>query len=109
VPHSGGVLRPGRVQANGVPDFTRRRSPLSTTLDSVGSIARSVACCETIDAILAGQREPAASEVKVAGLRFAAPQNYVLDGVDAAVAAAFGAAIAAPRTRGRRRRFSDHS
>jgi aspartyl-tRNA(Asn)/glutamyl-tRNA(Gln) amidotransferase subunit A len=69
--------------------------PLSTTLDSVGSIARSVTCCETIDAILAGQSEPAAAVVTVTGLRFAAPQNYVLDSVDAAVAAALGAAIAA--------------
>jgi aspartyl-tRNA(Asn)/glutamyl-tRNA(Gln) amidotransferase subunit A len=68
--------------------------PLSTTLDSIGSIARSVACCETLDAILAGQPEPVASVRNVARLRLAAPQNYVLDGLDAEVAAAFNAAIA---------------
>lgn len=68
--------------------------PLSTTLDSIGSIARSARCCETLDAILAGQPEPVTSAPNVAGLRLMAPQNYVLDGLDAEVAAAFSAALA---------------
>ena len=74
--------------------------PLSATLDSVGAIARSVACCQTLDAILAGQSEPAATVANVAGLRLAAPQNYVLDGLDAEVAAAFGAAMTALESAG---------
>jgi aspartyl-tRNA(Asn)/glutamyl-tRNA(Gln) amidotransferase subunit A len=74
--------------------------PLSTTLDSIGSIARSVACCETLDAILAGQSEPATSVPSVARLRLVAPQNYVLDGLDAEVAAAFNAAIGSLETAG---------
>jgi aspartyl-tRNA(Asn)/glutamyl-tRNA(Gln) amidotransferase subunit A len=68
--------------------------PLSTTLDSIGSIARSVNCCEVVDAILAGHSPAAASVRNPAGLRLAAPQNYVLEGIDGAVQAGFNAAIA---------------
>ena len=68
--------------------------PLSTTLDSIGSIARSVNCCEALDAILSGHSPAAVGVRQVAGLRLAAPQNYVLDGIDGTVEAGFNAAIA---------------
>jgi aspartyl-tRNA(Asn)/glutamyl-tRNA(Gln) amidotransferase subunit A len=67
--------------------------PLSTTLDSIGTIARSVACCAALDAILAGESESAPTEREVGSLRLAAPQNYVLDGIDADVSAGFDAAL----------------
>jgi aspartyl-tRNA(Asn)/glutamyl-tRNA(Gln) amidotransferase subunit A len=63
--------------------------PLSWTLDSVGPIAPSVACCALLDAVLAGERAEELQPVPLASLRFAAPQRYVLDDMDTQVAAAF--------------------
>ena len=74
--------------------------PLSFTLDSIGPLARSVACCATLDAILAGE-EPAPLDVPpVRRWRFLAPVNYVRNGLDAIVAAAFAAALATVRAAG---------
>jgi aspartyl-tRNA(Asn)/glutamyl-tRNA(Gln) amidotransferase subunit A len=56
--------------------------PLSPTLDSIGPLARSVACCRAIDAILSGNGERASHSAGIRGLRIAAPRNYVLDGID---------------------------
>ncbi|GLI24941.1 aspartyl-tRNA(Asn)/glutamyl-tRNA(Gln) amidotransferase subunit A [Xanthobacter flavus] len=66
--------------------------PLSTTLDSIGPIARSVACCATLDAILSGGDAPLPAR-PVAGLRLLVPTTVALDGLDAPVAAAFEAAL----------------
>ncbi|MFG1279307.1 amidase [Xanthobacter autotrophicus] len=67
--------------------------PLSTTLDSIGPIARSVACCAALDAILAGV-EPAPLAVRpVKGLRLLVPTTVALDGLDPEVAKAFEAAV----------------
>ncbi len=63
--------------------------PLSTSLDSVGSIAPSVGCCAIIDAILAGEPPRAPDAFPLDGLRLAVPQSLVLDDMDAAVAKAF--------------------
>jgi aspartyl-tRNA(Asn)/glutamyl-tRNA(Gln) amidotransferase subunit A len=68
--------------------------PLSTSLDSIGPLANTVACCATVDAVLAGAALPALVPAPPAGLRIAVPQNHVLDGLDAPVAAAFDAALA---------------
>lgn len=68
--------------------------PLAESLDSIGPLAPTVACCALIDAVLAG--EPVAdvpAPVDVDGLRFAVPQTLVLDGLDADVAAAFERAL----------------
>jgi aspartyl-tRNA(Asn)/glutamyl-tRNA(Gln) amidotransferase subunit A len=67
--------------------------PLSPTLDSIGPLAPSVACCATLDALLAG--EPAASlpASDLRGIHFAVPQSYVLDGLDAQVARCFERAL----------------
>lgn len=66
--------------------------PLSQTLDSIGPIARSVACCAALDGILAGN-DPAdiapPAERSPKTLRFLAPKNYVLEGMDETVATTF--------------------
>jgi aspartyl-tRNA(Asn)/glutamyl-tRNA(Gln) amidotransferase subunit A len=63
--------------------------PLSTTLDSIGPIARSVACCATLDAILANDSPPNLTDRSLAGMRFAVPTTFVLEDMDADVAAHF--------------------
>jgi aspartyl-tRNA(Asn)/glutamyl-tRNA(Gln) amidotransferase subunit A len=68
--------------------------PLSTSLDSIGPIARSVACCALLDAILSGTGENLLGEASLAGLRLAVPRTVALDGMDAGVAASFQAALA---------------
>ena len=57
--------------------------PLAPSLDSVGPLANSVACCAAIDAVLAGEAPPTLRPAALAGLRLAVPQNCVLDGLDA--------------------------
>ncbi|WP_167321457.1 amidase family protein [Herbaspirillum lusitanum] len=67
--------------------------PLSTTLDSAGPLARSVDCCAIADAILSGETL-ATDAVPLAGLRFGVTEDFVNDGMDDAVRAAFDAALA---------------
>jgi aspartyl-tRNA(Asn)/glutamyl-tRNA(Gln) amidotransferase subunit A len=74
--------------------------PLSFTLDSIGPLARSVACCATVDAILAGIEPVALTPRPPRGLRLLAPVNHVRAGLDETVAAAFEAALGAWRAAG---------
>jgi aspartyl-tRNA(Asn)/glutamyl-tRNA(Gln) amidotransferase subunit A len=67
--------------------------PLSTSLDSVGPLANSVACCAAIDAVFAGEPQPDLAPLAVDGLRFAVPMGFVLEGLDATVAATFERAL----------------
>ena len=67
--------------------------PLSTTLDSIGPIARSVACCALIDAVIAGEPARVPEPLSLAGRKFLVPRNYVLDEVDSFVATAFERAL----------------
>lgn len=67
--------------------------PLSTTLDSIGPIARSVACCAILDRILAGEALKAPMSRVAKGLRIAIPKAYVLNDMDADVASAFETAL----------------
>ncbi len=67
--------------------------PLSKTLDCIGPIARSVECCALVDAALAGEPIVAPEAVALAGQRFAVLENYVLEGIEPAVAAAYDAAM----------------
>ncbi len=77
--------------------------PLAPSLDSIGPLANSVACCATIDALLAGEAPvplpepaasgPAASEPAASGLRLAVAQGLVLDGLDAPTATSWEAAL----------------
>ena len=69
--------------------------PLAPSLDSVGPLAPSVACCAAIDGILAGEGSSLPAPVGLTGLRFAVPENMVLDGMDATVSAAFERALSA--------------
>jgi aspartyl-tRNA(Asn)/glutamyl-tRNA(Gln) amidotransferase subunit A len=75
-----------RVPINGV-------LPLAPSLDSVGPLAPTVACCAVIDAILAGEDPVVPVPAPLRGLRLAVPENVVLDGMDATVAAAFDRAL----------------
>ena len=68
--------------------------PLAPSLDSVGPLAPSVACCALIDAVLAGEAPAPPSPADLSGLRLAVPDNIVLDGMDAAVANAFDRTLA---------------
>lgn len=66
--------------------------PLSTSLDSIGPIAASVACCAVLDAVLAGEEPRPLREFPLTGLRLAVPQTLVFDAIDADVARVFAAA-----------------
>jgi aspartyl-tRNA(Asn)/glutamyl-tRNA(Gln) amidotransferase subunit A len=61
---------------------------LSRTLDTVGSITRSVRACLAVDAVLSQQALPT-NAIELRGLRFAVPQTLMMDDVDATVAQAF--------------------
>ncbi len=67
--------------------------PLSPSLDSVGPLANSVACCATIDAIIAVAPLPSAAPMQAAGLRLLFPTNLVLDNMDASTERALDRAI----------------
>ncbi len=67
--------------------------PLSTSLDSVGPLAPSVACCALVDAVMAGEEPRALAELPLRGLRLALPQNVLTEGLDTTVGRAFGRAL----------------
>ncbi len=67
--------------------------PLSTTLDSVGPLAPTIACCGIVDAIFAGDDPVLPEAVPLDGLRFGIPDTLVTDNLDAEVAAAFERAV----------------
>src|SRR5437763_4815893 len=66
--------------------------PLSTTLDSIGPLANSIACCAIADAIMAGEPPVVPEPVPVAGMRLGVPQTHVLDDLAPEVASAFAEA-----------------
>lgn len=70
--------------------------PLSFSLDSVGPLARSVACCHTLDQVIAGNPNPQPiAHRSVAGLRLAIPRGGLLmDGLDDKVARDFERSLA---------------
>ncbi|GAA6120530.1 amidase [Acidovorax sp. FG27] len=67
--------------------------PLSRSLDSVGPLARSVDCCAILDAVLSGETLDTAAP-PLAGLRLGVTEDFVLDGLDGAIAQAFDQALA---------------
>jgi aspartyl-tRNA(Asn)/glutamyl-tRNA(Gln) amidotransferase subunit A len=69
--------------------------PLSTTLDSIGPLANSIACCAIADAVMAGEPPVAPVRIPVEAMRFGVPQSYVLDDLAPEVANAFAAACTA--------------
>ncbi len=74
--------------------------PLSTTLDSIGPIARSVQCCALLDSLLAGEPLQPLHARSVRGLRIVVPKAYVLNDMDETVAAAFDKALKTLRDAG---------
>jgi aspartyl-tRNA(Asn)/glutamyl-tRNA(Gln) amidotransferase subunit A len=75
-------------------------TPLSTTLDSIGPIGLSVACCALTDAVMAGEPPVVPTPTPVEALRLGIPQTFVLDDLEPAVAGAFERAVAALRRAG---------
>lgn len=73
--------------------------PLSSSLDSIGPLARSVDCCARLDAIMAGAAATGSASVESGQLRFGVLKNYVMEGIDGHVSAAFEDAL---------RKLSDH-
>jgi aspartyl-tRNA(Asn)/glutamyl-tRNA(Gln) amidotransferase subunit A len=68
--------------------------PLSSSLDSLGPIARSVACCALVDSLMAGDAPWSPGlPLPVAGLRLGVLGGYVAQDWDATVTATFEAAL----------------
>jgi aspartyl-tRNA(Asn)/glutamyl-tRNA(Gln) amidotransferase subunit A len=68
-------------------------TPLSQTLDSVGPIGLSVACCALTDAVMAGERPDSPVAKPTDRLRLGIPKTVMFDDLEATVAAAFERAI----------------
>jgi len=67
--------------------------PLSYSLDSIGPMGLSVACCAICDAVLAGETPAIPTPADLSGLRIAIPQTIVLDDLDQDVGRDFGRAL----------------
>jgi len=78
----------GRVPKEGV-------YPLSATLDSVGPIAQTVACCAIADAIMAGDWSGEIERKDPGTIRLGLPTTHIRDGLEPAIAAAFDRALSA--------------
>jgi aspartyl-tRNA(Asn)/glutamyl-tRNA(Gln) amidotransferase subunit A len=86
---------------NGIVGFkpTQRRVPLdggvplSSTLDSFGPLARTVACCAVLDAVLADETFVPLQPRPIKGMRLAVPTTVALDDLDDAVAKTFERAL----------------
>jgi aspartyl-tRNA(Asn)/glutamyl-tRNA(Gln) amidotransferase subunit A len=68
--------------------------PLSTTLDSIGPLAPTVACCAAVDAVLSAESTYPLRERPARGLRFAVPRRYVWAEIEQPVARALDRARA---------------
>ncbi len=66
--------------------------PLAPVLDSIGPIARSVADCLLIDSLIA-DHPLAVDEISLSGLKFAVPEDLVMEDIDDTVARAFTATL----------------
>ncbi len=86
---------------NGIVGFkpTQRRVPLaggvplSSTLDSFGPLARTVACCAVLDAVLADEPIVALQPRPIKGMRLAVPTTVALDELEDDVARTFERAL----------------
>jgi aspartyl-tRNA(Asn)/glutamyl-tRNA(Gln) amidotransferase subunit A len=91
----GSIRQPAALcGVTGFKPTTRRVSregafPLSTTLDSIGPLANSIACCAAYDAILAGESPDPLAELPIKGLRLMLPRSGALDDLDAHVTRTF--------------------
>ena len=73
---------------------TQGALPLSTSMDSIGAIAPTVACCALLDGILSGDIPTPLRPASLKGLRLAVPSTLVMDGMDTQVAHGFERALA---------------
>ena len=86
---------------NGIVGFkpTQRRVPLdgavplSSTLDSIGPLARTVACCAVLDAVLANEPVTPLQPRPIKGMRLVVPTTVALDDLEDAVAKTFERAL----------------
>jgi aspartyl-tRNA(Asn)/glutamyl-tRNA(Gln) amidotransferase subunit A len=86
---------------NGIVGFkpTQRRVPLdgavplSSSLDSIGPLARTVACCAAMDAVLADEAISPLQPRPVRGMHLAVPTTLALEELDDAVAQTFERAL----------------
>jgi len=69
--------------------------PLSYTLDSIGPLANTVACCAAYDSVLAGEENAGLAVLPARGLRLLVPRSSALEDLDPEVSKAFEAALAA--------------
>ncbi|MFD2263264.1 amidase [Lacibacterium aquatile] len=67
--------------------------PLSTSLDSIGPLAKSVDLCALADAVLAGETPRALQSIGIKGLRFFVPTTQVLEDLSPEVATDFERAL----------------
>lgn len=67
--------------------------PLSKSLDSIGPLAATVACCALLDAVLSGETPQPLAPLDAKGLRLGLPQRYVLENMDRTVARTFERAV----------------
>ena len=77
--------------------------PLSDSLDSVGPLAQSVACCAILDRIMSGAAATDVRELpgrQLGSIRLGIPRHFVLNDLDAEVGAAFEQALRNLRARG---------
>ncbi len=85
----------GRVPLDGV-------FPLAKSMDSVGPLARSIACCRLLDQVMSGLPIKPAELRPMAGLRFGILETIALDGLDVEVAGSFVRALEAMSKAGAR-------
>jgi aspartyl-tRNA(Asn)/glutamyl-tRNA(Gln) amidotransferase subunit A len=67
--------------------------PLSTTLDSVGPLAPTVACCAAVFQVLAAEEPKPLEPAALAGMRLGIPKNHMLEDLDVEVTEAFASAL----------------
>lgn len=67
--------------------------PLSTSLDSLGPLAPTIACAARVHHVMAGEPVRPIPRRPVAGLRLAVPQSVVLEDLDGTTARAFEVAL----------------
>jgi aspartyl-tRNA(Asn)/glutamyl-tRNA(Gln) amidotransferase subunit A len=67
--------------------------PLSYSLDSIGSLARSVAGCANADAVIAGEAPWLLEPASLSGLRLGVAQGLALENLDGTVGKRFPAAL----------------
>jgi aspartyl-tRNA(Asn)/glutamyl-tRNA(Gln) amidotransferase subunit A len=67
--------------------------PLSSSLDSIGPMAKTVADCANADAVMAGAEPPPLEPAPLAGLRCGVAQGLPLENLDDTVAKRFPAAL----------------